>query len=369
MEVRELLRDSMKVRPQSKRGARQKTSTPTGVTRMNYNENAYGMSPKVREAILKTAPDNYMYQDFCAVEIRKQLAAMYDIDPDGILMGAGSSNIIEILGSVFLNYGDEVVYGTPSYEAFPDMISENGAVRVPVPLTADFKLDLDGMLAKVNEKTKMVIVVNPNNPTGTMVSSEDVEAFLKKLPPHVIAIVDEAYIEYVTTPGHYSMIKLLREGYDKPLIILRTFSKIYGLAGLRIGYAMTDPCMIDALMNAGDAFNVSRIATAAAQAALTDQDFVKKVRDLNAKNRIYVTKELQKLGCDVTESVTNFIYFRTGSDAKDIQKRLEKDYRILIGAPDAEHNRVSIGTAEQNEAFLAAMKEILESASASDRVA
>lgn len=357
MEVKELLRRSIQEKPASKRGARQKTSTPRGVTRMNLNENAYGMSDRVKQVLMEDVADNYMYQDFYAVDIRKKLAARYGLTPDHILIGSGSSAVIDMLGEVFINYGDEIVYCAPSYEAFPDMVSDNGGVRVEVPLTKDYKFDLDGMLAAVTDKTKMVIVVNPNNPTGTYVPSAEVEAFVRKLPSHVLAVVDEAYCEYVDEPGHYSLIDMIRKGYDKPMIVLRTFSKVYGLAGLRIGYAAADPLIIDEMMKACQAWNVSRIATLAAEIALDDQDYVREIRARNIKNRAFLSQRLKDLGCFVVEPAANFIYFDTHRDAKAVAQKLA-ERKILIGAPST-FNRVTVGREDQNAAFLAAMKEVL----------
>lgn len=358
MEVKGLLRESIKVKPASKRGARQKTSTPRGVIRMNFNENAYGMSEQVKKVLVEDAADNYMYQDFYAVDIRNKLAARYDLTPDHILIGSGSSAVIDMLGEVFINYGDEIVYCMPSYEAFPDMVSDNGGIRVEIPLTKDFKFDLEGMLAAVNERTKMVVVVNPNNPTGTYVSSAEVEAFVRKLPPHVLAVVDEAYFEYVDDPEHYSLINMVRDGYDKPLIVLRTFSKIYGLAGLRVGYAVAHPLIVDEMMKACQAWNISRIATLAAETALCDQAYIQAVKDRNTKNRAYLLQGLKALGCFAAEPAANFIYFDTHRDSKAVAQKLA-ERKLLIGAPDA-FNRVTVGKDDQNNAFLVALKEVLD---------
>ena len=184
MNVECLLRDSMKTKPKSNRGARQKTSTPKNVTRMNYNENPYGMSDEVKKAVTNASLNSYMYQDFYAVDLKKQLADLYGLTVDHVCIVAGSSAII-----------DEVVYCAPTYEAFPDMVSDNGGVRVVLPLTDDYCYDLDAMLAAITDKTKMVIVCNPNNPTGTYVNSAKVEEFIRKLPDHVIPVVDEADFE------------------------------------------------------------------------------------------------------------------------------------------------------------------------------
>lgn len=356
--VHDLLRQSMKTKPASNRGARQKTSTPVGYTRMNYNENPYGMSPRVRQAIAGSVADNYMYQDFYAVAIKDKIAAAYGLDRDYVLMGSGSSAIIDMLGEVFLNYGDEVVYCMPSYEAFPDMVSDNGGVRVEVPMDEAYRYDLNGMLAAVTEKTKMAVVVNPNNPTGTMRSAAEVEAFLCKLPSHVLAVVDEAYFDYVDAPGHYSMIRLIQEGYDKPLVVLRTFSKIYGLAGLRVGYAIAAPALIDEMEKACQAWNVSRIAMLAAGAALDEPEYAEKMRHINSASRANLARALRDMGCDVAEPAANFLFFDPHRDAGAVKKKLADEYRILVGAPNG-HVRVTVGTPEQNKAFLSALWKIL----------
>lgn len=202
----------------------------------------------------------------------------------------------------------------------------------------------------------MVIVCNPNNPTGTYVNSAKVEEFIRKLPDHVIPVVDEAYFEYVEDPTHYSLIKMIQEGYDRPLFVLRTFSKIYGMAGLRIGYTFADPLLIDELMKACQAWNVSYNALAAAQTALKDQEYIKKIKALTTAGRKYLEDELTKLGCTLAKPCANFIYFDTHHDPKEIRAALAEQ-KIMISAFG--FNRVSIGTEEQNQAFIAALKEIL----------
>lgn len=359
-EIHSLLRESMKIKPVSNRGAHQKTSTPKGMTRMNYNENPYGMAPSVRKALEDSVKDGYMYQDFYAVDLRKQLADFYGLTMDHVCIGAGSSSIIDMIGEVFLNYGDEVVYCMPSYDAFADMVSDNGGIRVEVPLDKNYCYDLNGMAAAITPKTKLAIIVNPNNPTGTYVKAKEVEKFIRSLPSHVIAVIDEAYFDYVDDPEHYSMIKLVQDGYDKPVIVLRTFSKIYGLAGMRVGYGIADPIVVDQLMKASQAWNVSRNGILAAQVALKDQDYVRKMREKNVESRNYLIAGLKKLGCDIAETQSNFIFFDPHEDAKEIKERLQKEYHILVGAPH-EHIRVTVGTDEQNDLFLSAMNELLDS--------
>lgn len=394
--VTALLRDSMKVKPASKRGARQKTSTPKGVTRLNFNENNYGPAPEVTKLLIDSIGRVNEYQDFFAIDLKQKIADFYGLDKtaeaasetnefgevskpeDYVIIGAGSSAVIDMLGEIFINPGDEVVYCMPSYESFPDMVNDYGGKRVEIPLTADYHFDLDGMYEAVTEKTKLVVVVNPNNPTGTYINGAKIEEFIRKVhekavrlhpddDQDVVVIVDEAYYEYVDDPTHYSMIEMVQKGYDRPLIVQRTFSKAYGLAGLRIGYAITQPALADAIMKACQAWNYSGPGLLACEAALDYQDYIKKVKALNIENRNYVAEELKQLGFEVVPPAANFIFFGIPEDATAEQRekmdpvRVKNELaerKIMIGAPNG-HNRVSIGTAEECKVFIAAMKEIV----------
>lgn len=394
--VTALLRDSMKVKPASKRGARQKTSTPKGVTRLNFNENNYGPAPEVTKLLIDSIGRVNEYQDFFAIDLKQKIADFYGLDKtaeaasetnefgenskpeDYVIIGAGSSAVIDMLGEIFINPGDEVVYCMPSYESFPDMVNDYGGKRVEIPLTADYHFDLDGMYEAVTEKTKLVVVVNPNNPTGTYINGAKIEKFIRKVhekaarlhpddDQDVVVIVDEAYYEYVDDPTHYSMIEMVQKGYDRPLIVQRTFSKAYGLAGLRIGYAITQPALADTIMKACQAWNYSGPGLLACEAALDYQDYIKKVKALNIENRNYVADELKQLGFEVVPPAANFIFFGIPEDATAEERekmdpvRVKNELaerKILIGAPNG-HNRVSIGTAEECKMFIAAMKEIV----------
>ena len=394
--VTALLRDSMKVKPASKRGARQKTSTPKGVTRLNFNENNYGPAPEVTKLLIDSIGRVNEYQDFFAIDLKQKIADFYGLDKtaeaasetnefgenskpeDYVIIGAGSSAVIDMLGEIFINPGDEVVYCMPSYESFPDMVNDYGGKRVEIPLTADYHFDLDGMYEAVTEKTKLVVVVNPNNPTVTYINGAKIEKFIRKVhekaarlhpddDQDVVVIVDEAYYEYVDDPTHYSMIEMVQKGYDRPLIVQRTFSKAYGLAGLRIGYAITQPALADAIMKACQAWNYSGPGLLACEAALDYQDYIKKVKALNIENRNYVADELKQLGFEVVPPAANFIFFGIPEDATAEERekmdpvRVKNELaerKILIGAPNG-HNRVSIGTAEECKMFIAAMKEIV----------
>jgi len=361
MEYKTLLRDSIKALPESKRAARQPVSSYTtpDIYRLNYNESPYGPSPIALEALAEASKRPNIYPDWFSVDLKTEFAKLHGLpDMMHVCTATGSSSLINILGEVFLNPGDEVVLGDPSYEAFRDIVNVAGATPVMVPLDADLKYDLDAMLAAITPKTKMVVVVNPNNPTGTFVDSAKVEEFVKKVPEHVLCVVDEAYLEFVSKPDTYSMIKLIKEGYEKPLLVLKTFSKAYGMAGLRIGVAAGDPELISFLGKSGAAWNINFLGQRMAAAALQDQAYLKKVADLNAIERAKVSSELEAMGCKVYESQTNFILFKAPKfENTEIFAKLAEQ-KVLIGAPIG-MNRVSIGTAEQNDKFIKVMKEIL----------
>ena len=362
MDYRTLLRDSIKALPESKRAARQPVSSYTtpDIYRLNYNESPYGPSPKAIKALEEACKRPNIYPDWFSVELKTNFAKLHGLpDMMHVCTATGSSSLINILGEVFLNSGDEVILGDPSYEAFRDTVNVAGATPVMVPLDADMKYDLDAMLGAITSKTKMIVVCNPNNPTGTFTDSAKLEAFIKKVPESVLVVIDEAYLEFVSRPETYSMIKLINEGYEKPLLVLKTFSKAYGMAGLRIGVAAGNPDLISYLGKSGAAWNISFLGQMMAAEAIKDQEYINKIAALNAIERDKLTAELEALGCKVYESQTNFILFKAPKlENTEIYAKLAEQ-KILIGAPVG-MNRVSIGTAEMNDKFIKVMKEILK---------
>lgn len=371
MDYTTLLRKSIKALPESKRAARQPVSSYTtpDIYRLNYNESPYGPSPVALEALAEACKRPNIYPDWFSVDLKTEFAKLHGLPGMmNVCTATGSSAIINMLGEIFLNIDDEVVLGDPSYEAFRDVTNVAGAKPVMVPLDSEMKYDFDKMLGAITPKTKMLVVVNPNNPTGTYADSKKLEEFIRKVPEHVLVVIDEAYLEFVSKPETYSMIKLINEGYEKPLLVLKTFSKAYGMAGVRIGAAAGNEEMISLLTKSGAAWNLSFLGQRMAAAALTDQDFIKKVRELNDAERTKITEGLKALGCKVYESQTNFILFKVPKLLNtDIQEKLAAQ-KVLIGAP-IEMNRVSIGTAEQNDKFLAVLKEIIEEGGSEEKLA
>lgn len=355
MNINELKTKAMQRKPASKRASQTgKKLDLSKMVRMNFNENSYGMSPKALEVIKESAIMGNRY-DFDAAEIKEVIAKKNGFDSSNVLIGAGSSALIDMLGVTFLEEGDEVVLCMPTFAAFVDMAYVNGAMPKVVPVNENQEFDLDAMLAAIDEKTKMVVIVNPNNPTGTYKSVEEIEDFVKKVPNDVIIVIDEAYLEYATAKDCQSMLYLVKE-MDKPIVVLKTFSKIYGMAGVRMGYAIADSEVIASMSGCPAAWNVSIMAQKAAIASLNDDEFVEYVKENIAKGREYISNELEALGCKVFPSQTSFVYFDAHRDPAQLRDEMAKE-NIAMGA--FEYSRISIGTMEENRLFIDAMKKIL----------
>ena len=326
------------------------------IVSFSANVNPLGVSPLLRTTLADKIDAITTYPDREYTSLRKCIAAYCGTDYENVIVGNGSTELISLF--IQIEHPKKAMIIGPTYSEYEREISLGGGTTLYYPLREkdDFRLDVNDFISHLNENIDLLVICNPNNPTGTYVNSAKVEEFIRKLPDHVIPVVDEAYFEYVEDPTHYSLIKMIQEGYDRPLFVLRTFSKIYGMAGLRIGYTFADPLLIDELMKACQAWNVSYNALAAAQAALKDQEYIKKIKALTTAGRKYLEDELTKLGCTLAKPCANFIYFDTHHDPKEIRAALA-ERKIMISAFG--FNRVSVGTEEQNQAFIAALKEIL----------
>ncbi len=323
---------------------------------MGLNENPYGMSPKALKAVRESLDAARYYPDFSAAYLKHALSELYGLGTEHIVTGSGSSSMIDMLGVSFLNPGDEVLFCAPTFGAFNEMANVNGAVPVVVPVTNDQKFDLDGMLKAVTEKTKMVVICNPNNPTGTYLPYAEIEAFLRKLPDTVLTVMDEAYVEFATEPDCRSMVGFLKENPEFPIMIIKTFSKYYGMAGVRCGYALGPVELIAAMQHCTGAWNLNVFAHKAAVAALSDPNYYQKTKDLIVEGREYIIRELRNLGCNVFDSQTNFVYFDSGREPFEIQEKL---LQSGIHIESFAFSRVSVGTLEECRLFIGKMKEIL----------
>lgn len=318
------------------------------------NENPLGASPRVIQALEKALPKIHRYPDGGAYNLSQALARHLSVEANQLLLGHGSNELIVRLGQMVLNPGEEVIYGDPGFFVYSSTALLCEAVPRPQPLR-DFVHDLKVFERAITPKTKVVYIANPNNPTGTMIPLSAVEAFLKSCPSHVLVVLDEAYYEYVDDPAYFESLKLLPQ-YPN-LVVLRTFSKAFGLAGLRVGYGIAHPELVEVFNKIREPFNVNGLAMAAAEAALTDLAHVKKVADLNKAMRIKLFEGLVRLGLKPVPTQTNFVYFEIANANDFYQELLKKGIIVRPMGPKA--LRVTTGTEEETGNFLKAFEEIL----------
>jgi histidinol-phosphate aminotransferase len=326
---------------------------------MATNENPLGPSPVAMEAVRRELARVSCYPDGGCGALTRRLAAKLGIDPGMAVFGNGGDNCISLVAAAFLDPGDEVIMGDPSFPIYALAAAVPGAAVVRVPLK-DFTHDLDVMRARIGPRTKLVVVCNPNNPTGTLVNGTALETFIRGLPDHVLLLLDEAYRDFNPDPAYPDGLGFIREG--RPVLSLRTFSKLYGLAGLRVGYLLGDPALIGVLRRVREAFPVSRLAQTAALAALDDEEFVRRVLAHNEASKAYLYREFQRLGLDYVPTATNFLFVDLRQDSAAVARALLQ-HGILVkpgplwGLPT--HARISFGTEAQNRRLVAALEEVL----------
>jgi histidinol-phosphate aminotransferase len=311
------------------------------------NENPLGPSRKVLKAVEKSFSQWGRYPDGGAHELVTKLAAYLKVDAQSLVLGNGSNEILVLLGEMVLNPGDEVLYASPSFVVYRLVGQLNQARAVVLPLK-DHRHDLKAYAKALTPKTRMVFICNPNNPTGTIVSLAEVEDFLKACPPEVLVVLDEAYFEYVEDPAYFDSLKL-REKYPN-LAVLRTFSKAFGLAGLRIGYGVVHPDLAALFQKTRQPFNINRLAQTAALAALGDLPHMRKSVALNRKTRKLLTEGLRKMGFQPAPSQSNFVYFETDQAEALYEKLLRKGLIVRPMGPSA--LRVTTGTEAETTKFL-----------------
>ena len=328
-------------------------------TKLASNENLLGPSPKAVAAIRKELSKIYLYPEGPCTVLRRALAEKFALPEERVVISNGADNLILMIASAFVDEGDEVVMADPTFSVYTNVTQIMGGKPIKVKLK-DFTHDLDTMLKKVNRKTKLVFICNPNNPTGTTVSLESFNYFLSKLPKHVIVILDEAYGDFVEDAFYPNGLDYIRE--KRQLIVLRTFSKVYGLAGLRIGYALGREDLVDCLYKVRDPFPVHRLAQVAAVAALNDEDHAIKSIQLVYEGKRYLYKELDRLGLSYVPSQANFIFIDFEKDSEEIFQVLLRGGVIIRpgkiwGYPT--FARVTIGRMDDNRRFIKALKKIM----------
>ncbi|RJQ23260.1 MAG: histidinol-phosphate transaminase [Nitrospiraceae bacterium] len=326
----------------------------TGSIKLASNENPLGPSPLAVRAMRKGARDLNRYPDGSCFYLKEALAGKLKITPDGIMFGNGSNELIELAVRTFLNPGDEAIMAHPSFVVYSMIVQAANGKNIIVPLK-EWRHDLEEMAARTTGKTKLVFIANPNNPTGTMNTKAEMEAFMKKVPAGVLVVVDEAYYEYVASPDYADTMKYLGEGRE--ILVLRTFSKIYGLAGLRIGYGIASPRLITEMNKVRQPFNVNCLAQKAAVAALEDKKHIEKTRRINAQGKRLLYKQLDALKINYVPTEANFIYIpvESGASVRLYTNLLQKGVIVRPVGPDA--IRVTIGLPEENRRFIEALKQ------------
>ena len=342
-------------------------SSADEIHKLASNENALGPSPRAIEAMHARAPDMHLYPDGGAYYLKQALAARLGVTPGHLCFGNGSNELIEFLGHVFLGPGTGIVMSECAFIIYKLVAAMMQAETVMAPMQG-LTHDLDAMLAAIRPETKLVFVANPNNPTGTMVEAETLYRFMDRVPDHVAVVLDEAYIEILPPERQPDTLRYVREG--RKVYLLRTFSKAYGLAGLRIGYAIAPPEGIALLERVRQPFNANAMAQAAALAALEDEAFVVTTRKLVEDGLRALSAGCDRLGLEWVPSVTNFLLVKVGDGAGVTRalQRLRIIVRPMAGYGLPEYVRVTVGTEAQNRDFLRALPQALEAARAAEGV-
>jgi histidinol-phosphate aminotransferase len=322
--------------------------------KMASNENPLGTSDKVIKAICKAAEKVNLYPTSDCYYLRLKLSEKYKIPIENIICGSGSVDLIEMLPRTFLNSDENVVTSEMTFQSYKIatyMVNTNFKTA-PVK---NFGFDLDAILKLVDNKTKLVFIANPNNPTGTLIKRKEMDAFIQKLPPDPILVLDEAYFEFIEDPEYPNGLDYLKKR-DR-IFIMRTFSKIHGLAGLRVGYGIGSKDIIDALNKIRSPFNVNSIAQAAALAALDDGDFVSRSRKAINEGLRYLSDEFTRMGIKYIPSYANFIMIFPDKPVMEVDEQLKR--KGIIARPTPKSLRITIGTMKQNRRLIKALEEIL----------
>ncbi|ANB73542.1 histidinol-phosphate transaminase [Paraburkholderia phytofirmans] len=335
------------------------------IVKLASNENPLGMPESAQRAMAQAASELGRYPDANAFELKAALSERYGVLADWVTLGNGSNDILEIAAHAFVEKGQSIVYAQYSFAVYALATQGVGARAIVVP-AVKYGHDLDAMLAAITDDTRLIFVANPNNPTGTFIEGAKLEAFLDKVPPHVVVVLDEAYTEYLPEEKRYDSIAWVRR-YPN-LLVSRTFSKAFGLAGLRVGFAIAQPGLTDLLNRLRQPFNVNTLAQAAAVAALSDKAFLEKSAALNAQGYRLLTEAFDKLGLEYVPSDGNFVLVRVGNDdAAGNRVNVELLKQGVIVRPVGNYGlpqwlRITIGLPAENEAFLVALEKTLATA-------
>lgn len=343
--------------------AREHGLDPASIIKLASNENPLGPSPKALSAAREALSELALYPDGNAFLLKNALSERFGVGADQITLGNGSNDVLELAARTFAGPGAEVIFSEYAFAVYPIATRAVGASGVAVP-AHEWGHDLDAMAGAITERTRLIFVANPNNPTGTAVDRATLVAFLDRVPERIPVVLDEAYCEYMTDPAYPDGLALLR---DYPnLIVARTFSKAWGLAGLRVGYALSSPEIADLMNRVRQPFNVDNVAQAAATAVLDDADYLAESRQVNEVGRAQLMAGFGQMGLATIPSHGNFVTVDTGRDANDVFEAMLSDgviVRPLGGYGMPRHLRISVGLVHENERCIAALGRALGVAS------
>jgi len=336
--------------------ARERGLKPEDIIKLASNENPLGPSPKAIVAMQEAVKEVHIYPDGASWKLRHALAEKFGLEMGNFIMGSGSNEVIEFIGHAFLKPGDNIITAKHAFLVYKLMAKVFGAETIEVD-DPGYVHDLDAMAAAITPHTKEVFIANPNNPTGTLVTQEQIDRFMAKVPPHVVVVFDEAYYEFLDNPP--DTLKYVREGRN--VVVLRTFSKIQGLAGTRVGYGIANKELIDVLQRTRQPFNLNSIAQAGALAGLLDQEHQDKTKRITDEGRTYLQAQFGQMGLEYIPSFANFVLVKVGDGNAVFKGMMDKG--VIVRAMAAynlpEWVRISIGTMPQNVRCIEVLKDVI----------
>jgi histidinol-phosphate aminotransferase len=330
------------------------------VIKLASNENPLGPSPKALEAMQTMMTDIHRYPDASAIILRQSIAAVYDVPVECVVMSNGADEMIKLISEAYLDVGDEIVTPTPTFTEYEFAAKLMGADVIQVPLGPDFEYDIEALLKAVSSKTKIIYLCSPNNPTGTYLRKQQLEKLLTNLPKRILVVLDAAYSHYAEDDDYADGVYYVKKGY--PIIVVHTFSKVYGLAGMRVGFGMASKEIMDNIQKVREPFNVNALAQVAATAAIQDTNHLERSKSCVTEGRNQLYHIFDGLGLSYTQSSSNFILVEFGERARTVYTQLLQlgiivRHGELWGLPD--HLRITVGTHEDNELLGQALLQII----------
>ncbi len=329
---------------------------PSTIIKLASNENPLGPSPKALRAMHAALENAHLYPDGSGFYLRKALATKLSVAPHNVILGNGSNEVIEFLGHAFLNPGDDVITCQYAFIVYKLLATAFGVRTIETP-SPDYKQNLDATLDAITAKTRIIFIPNPNNPTGTLIPQRTIDNFMSEVPDSIVVVFDEAYFEFLDNPP--DTIRFVRDGRN--VVVLRTFSKIHGLAGVRIGYAIAPPEMTEVLHKTRQPFNVNSIAHAGAIAALDDEAHLRETKRVIDEGRTYLQQQLAEMQIPFVPAAANFLMVNVGDGCAVFQELLQRKIivRPLKGYGLPEWIRISVGTMEENRQLITALREVI----------